>query len=63
MFCKNCGSEIKEGKFCVNCGSKVDEELKVEFERIWEEYGDFYRCLNEVTKAVVEDVGFSSMRG
>lgn len=30
MFCKNCGSEIKEGKFCVNCGSKVDEEVQVE---------------------------------
>lgn len=33
-----------------------DCELKAEFERIWDEHGDFYKCLNEVTKAVVEDV-------
>ena len=34
----------------------TDEELKEEFEKIWEEHGNFYRCLNEVTKSVVEDV-------
>lgn len=33
-----------------------DHELKVEFERIWSENGNFYKCLNEITKAVVEDV-------
>lgn len=33
-----------------------DYELKVEFERIWNERGNFYKCLNEITKAVVEDV-------
>ena len=25
MFCKNCGTEIKEGKFCPNCGKEVYE--------------------------------------
>lgn len=33
-----------------------DAELKAEFERIWNENGNFYRCMNEITKAVVEDV-------
>lgn len=33
-----------------------DEELKTEFERIWSEHGNFYKCLNEVTQAVIEDV-------
>lgn len=33
-----------------------DEELKAEFERIWNENGNFYKCLNEATKAVIEDV-------
>lgn len=32
------------------------EELKAEFERIWNENGNFYRCMNEITKAVVDDV-------
>lgn len=45
---------MRNDYFKLDCWT--DEELKVEFERIWEEYGDFYRCLNEVTKAVVEDV-------
>ena len=27
-FCKNCGTELKEGaKFCTNCGQKVGQEL------------------------------------
>ena len=33
-----------------------DEDLKKEFNRIWEEHGNFYKCLNEVTKSVIEDV-------
>lgn len=33
-----------------------DAELKEEFERIWSENGNFYKCLNEVTQAVIEDV-------
>lgn len=33
-----------------------DAELKEEFERIWSEKGNFYKCLNEVTQAVIEDV-------
>lgn len=36
--------------------SWYDHELKAEFERIWEEHGNFYKCLNEVTKSVIEDV-------
>lgn len=45
---------MRNNYFKLDCWT--DEELKVEFERIWEEYGDFYRCLNEVTKSVIEDV-------
>lgn len=33
-----------------------DKELKAEFERIWNENGNFYKCLNEATQAVIEDV-------
>lgn len=33
-----------------------DSELKAEFERIWNENGNFYKCLNEATQAVIEDV-------
>lgn len=33
-----------------------DNELKNEFERIWNENGSFYKCMNEVTQAVVNDV-------
>lgn len=33
-----------------------DHELKDEFERIWKEHGNFYKCLNEVTQAVIDDV-------
>lgn len=40
--------------FKLNCWN--DEELKAEFERIWKENGNFYKCLNEVTQAVIEDV-------
>lgn len=36
--------------------SWYDYELKAEFERIWEEHGNFYKCLNEVTKSIIEDV-------
>jgi len=24
MYCKECGAEIKEGKFCQNCGTKIE---------------------------------------
>lgn len=33
-----------------------DSELRAEFERIWAEHGDFYKCLNEQTAAVAGDV-------
>lgn len=33
-----------------------DAELKEEFERIWNKNGNFYKCLNEATQAVIEDV-------
>lgn len=33
-----------------------EHELKAEFERIWNEHGNFFKCLNEVTQAVVDDV-------
>lgn len=33
-----------------------DEELKREFERIWAENGNFYKCLNEITQKVIKDV-------
>lgn len=33
-----------------------DEEFKSEYNRITEEHGNFYKCMNEVTKAVVDDV-------
>ena len=33
-----------------------NEELKAEFERIWSENGNFYKCMNEVTQAVADDV-------
>lgn len=36
--------------------SWYDYELKAEFERIWSEHGNFYKCLNEVTQAVIDDV-------
>ena len=42
------------GYFKLN--SWFDHELKAEFERIWNEHGNFYKCLNEATKAVIEDV-------
>lgn len=32
------------------------EEGKKELERIWKEHGNFFRVLNEATKAVIEDV-------
>lgn len=33
-----------------------DAELRAEFERIWAEHGDFYRCLDDQTQAVADDV-------
>lgn len=33
-----------------------DTEQKKEFERIWSEHGDFYKCLNETTQKVIKDV-------
>lgn len=36
--------------------SWFDYELKAEFERIWNENGNFFKCLNEATQAVIEDV-------
>lgn len=32
------------------------EEEKTEFLKIWKEHGNSFRCLNEVTKAVIDDV-------
>lgn len=37
-------------------GSWDEAMQRAEFERIWSEHGNFYKCLNEVTQAVVEDV-------
>lgn len=39
-----------------NLTSWSDAELQAEFERIWNENGNFYRCLNEATQAVIKDV-------
>lgn len=39
-----------------NLTSWSDEELKAEFERIWKEHGNYYKCLNEITEAVRADV-------
>lgn len=39
-----------------NLTSWYDHELKAEFERIWNEHGNFFKCLNEVTQSVVDDV-------
>lgn len=36
--------------------SWTEAELKAEFERIWVVNGDFFKCLNEVTRAVIDDV-------
>lgn len=33
-----------------------DKELKTEFERIWNENGNFYKCLNDVTQTIIKDV-------
>ena len=40
--------------FTLTCWN--DEELKAEFEKIWNENGNFYKCLNEATQAVINDV-------
>lgn len=44
----------RNGYFTLN--SWYESELRAELERIWNEHGNFYRCLNEATKAVIEDV-------
>lgn len=36
--------------------SWTDEEFKLEYNRITDEHGNFYKVLNEVTKAVIKDV-------
>ncbi len=38
----------------LNCWS--EEEEKNEIMRIWTEHGNFYKCLNELTQAVIDDV-------
>lgn len=38
----------------LDCWSQ--EEEKAEFLKIWEEHGNFFKCLNEVTKSVINDV-------
>lgn len=42
------------GVFSLTCW--YDHELKAEFERIWEKYGNFYRCPSDQIKATVEAV-------
>lgn len=39
-----------------NLDSWTEAEQQAEFERIWAEHGNFYRCLNEATQAVIDDV-------
>ena len=36
--------------------SWFDYELKAEFERIWGQRGNYYKCINEVTRSVIDDV-------
>lgn len=47
-------------KFCFNhlwvLDNYTPEEKKSEFERIWNEHGNFYKCLNETTQSVIDDV-------
>lgn len=47
-------------RFNHNCLWKLNSwneaEQKAEFERIWNDHGNFYKCLNEITRAVIEDV-------
>lgn len=45
---------MRNNLFTLTCWS--DAELKVEFERIWAEHGDFYRCLSEQIRATAEAV-------
>ena len=42
--------------FYCTLDSWTDEEFKTEYNRITEEHGNFYKVLNEVTKAVEKDV-------
>ena len=42
------------GYFNLTCWT--DAELKAEFEKVWEEHGNFYKCLNEITQSVIDDV-------
>lgn len=39
-----------------NLASWSDAEEKEVFEKVWAEHGNFFRCLNEVTRAVADDV-------
>jgi hypothetical protein len=45
---------MRNDLFKLDCWT--DAELKTEFERVWNENGNFYRCLNDVTQAVIDDV-------
>lgn len=53
---KHCLINKMEHNWLFKLTSWNDNELKSEFERIWNENGNFYKCLNEVTKSVIEDV-------
>lgn len=53
---KNCLIRRMRYNNLFNLDSWFDYELKAEFERIWNEHGNFYKCLNEVTQAVIDDV-------
>ena len=39
-----------------NPTSWTDTEMKEAFENAWEKEGNFFKCLNEVTKSVIDDV-------
>lgn len=39
-----------------NLTSWTDAEEKEVFEKVWAEHGNFFRCLNEATQAVIDDV-------
>lgn len=39
-----------------NLTSWSDAEEKEVFEKVWAEHGNFFRCLNEVTRTVIDDV-------
>lgn len=39
-----------------NLANWTDAEEKEVFEKVWAEHGNFFRCLNEATRAVIDDV-------